>query len=709
VGVKRGKQPISVTHPDLAKQADGWDPDEFTAHSHNKVSWKCTCGHTWERVIRDRARNQKSIEGADCPRCNSLARKFPEIAREAYGWDPNEFSAKSGLKLEWKCSVGHIYASQISNRTNGSNCPVCIGRKILPGFNDLRTTHPDIASELVNENPTNVSKGTKKKFEWKCRKGHIFLATVYNRTAGYGCPYCSGNKVLDGFNDLKTTHPVIAQELQDVDPRTISMGTHRKLKWKCSKGHIYLNTVNARTSQNQNCPFCSGKQVLAGFNDIATTHPELASQIYEGNAEHVTRGSKQVFTWRCELGHMYKVSIGERAGKNRGCPYCAGKKVLSGFNDLLTTHPELAGELVGSEGNKVSKGSGKKLEWKCLLGHEYVATVASRTLGSGCPICAGDKVLAGFNDLETTHPAIAAELLNGDPREVSKGMDKSFLWACPTGHSYSAPVKNRVSNQNCPYCAGKAVLKGFNDLATTHPEIASELIDGDPTKISKGSVKSYKWKCSLGHIYASKVNTRTTGPSCPYCSGNKVLEGFNDLLTTFPEIAKELVDVDPRTISRGSIRKCKWKCEFGHTWTTSPNSRTNHATPSGCPTCTIYGYDPNKDGWLYFMEHESFGYLQIGITNFPEDRLKHHRKFGWELLQLRGPMDGQLTANWETSILRMLRAKNAQMGPGKSDMDKISKADSKAFVGTEMWLRASFQANSINELMRLTEEFEADN
>jgi len=26
-----------------------------------------------------------------------------------------------------------------------------------------------------------------------------------------------------------------------------------------------------------------------------------------------------------------------------------------------------------------------------------------------------------------------------------------------------------------------------------------------------------------------------------------------------------------------------------------------------------------------------------------------------------------------------------------------------------MWLRASFHANSINELMRLTEEFEADN
>jgi hypothetical protein len=128
---------------------------------------------------------------------------------------------------------------------------------------------------------------------------------------------------------------------------------------------------------------------------------------------------------------------------------------------------------------------------------------------------------------------------------------------------------------------------------------------------------------------------------------------------------------------------------------------------SGCPSCAQSGFDPNKDGWLYFMEHERLGYLQIGITNSPEDRLKRHTKFGWELLQLRGPMDGHLTANWETSILRMLRAKNAQMGPGKAEINKISKADSKAYVGTEMWLKESFQVNSISELMRLTEEFES--
>ena len=98
---KKGTQPLSVTHPELAKEADGWDPSIFTAGSHSKVTWVCGCGYRWERVIRIRVKSQKSDEASGCPRCNSLAAKFPDIAKEAYGWDPNEFSSKSGVKIKW--------------------------------------------------------------------------------------------------------------------------------------------------------------------------------------------------------------------------------------------------------------------------------------------------------------------------------------------------------------------------------------------------------------------------------------------------------------------------------------------------------------------------------------------------------------------------------------------------------------------------------
>jgi hypothetical protein len=106
------------------------------------------------------------------------------------------------------------------------------------------------------------------------------------------------------------------------------------------------------------------------------------------------------------------------------------------------------------------------------------------------------------------------------------------------------------------------------------------------------------------------------------------------------------------------------------------------------------------------MEHERLGYLQIGITNFPNNLLQIHQKDGWELLELRGPMDGYLASDWETAILKMLRSNKVQMGPAKSDLNKKGIIKQVSFIGTEMWVQSSFSVKSIRELMKLTEEFE---
>ena len=60
--------------------------------------------------------------------------------------------------------------------------------------------------------------------------------------------------------------------------------------------------------------------------------------------------------------------------------------------------------------------------------------------------------------------------------------------------------------------------------------------------------------------------------------------------------------------------------------------------------------------------------LQVGITNDPETRLATHRRSGWEPRDLRGPMDGPLAQEWESSILRMLRSSGVELTPsGVSD------------------------------------------
>jgi hypothetical protein len=125
------------------------------------------------------------------------------------------------------------------------------------------------------------------------------------------------------------------------------------------------------------------------------------------------------------------------------------------------------------------------------------------------------------------------------------------------------------------------------------------------------------------------------------------------------------------------------------------NSRTRG---SGCPSCAKTGFDPNEDGFLYFLSHQKWEMFQIGITNNPDKRLSQHKKLGWTVLEFRGPTDGHLIQQWETAILRMLKAKGADLSN-----EKIAGK----FDGySEAWSKSTFEVKSIKDLMRLTEEFE---
>jgi hypothetical protein len=84
------------------------------------------------------------------------------------------------------------------------------------------------------------------------------------------------------------------------------------------------------------------------------------------------------------------------------------------------------------------------------------------------------------------------------------------------------------------------------------------------------------------------ISGRTaSGYNCHYCSNTKVLVGFNDLLTRFPEIAKEWhptknIDI-PENISSRNSKKAWWIGKCGHEWEASIKQRTT--INSGCPIC----------------------------------------------------------------------------------------------------------------------------
>ena len=429
--------------------------------------------------------------------------------------------------------------------------------------------------------------------------------------------------------------------------------------------------------------------------NLLITHPELAAQADGWDPSTVSRGSDRKLQWKCPVGHTWNATVSSRTSLNLGCPICSGQRVLAGFNDLATTHPNLVPLIVRGDPKAVSRGSRVKFTWRCDLGHTFDSSVSNVIHGKWCPYCAGQKVLKGFNDFATKYPELAAEADGWDPATKTFGTGEKLRWRCQRGHQYLAGPNSRGQGRGCPYCANRLLLPGFNDLLTTHPFMAAEADGWDPTCVLMGTTKRLPWKCALGHHWSVSHASRVSRNSgCPTCAGLIVKKGFNDLATKFPEVAAEADGWDPSTVAPVTAKKMKWKCPEGHKWTAKVSSRTNMG--AGCPTCSKAGFDPNEEGWLYFMSHDQWDMYQIGITNFPDKRLTTHKRLGWNVEEVRGPMDGHLTRDLETGMLRILRRNNATFA---------NKAGGAIFDGwTESWLMNGSPVCSLDELLRLLYE-----
>lgn len=206
-------------------------------------------------------------------------------------------------------------------------------------------------------------------------------------------------------------------------------------------------------------------------------------------------------------------------------------------NSLERKSPNIATEWHPTKNGKlrpdmVSYGSKKKVWWLGKCGHEWQATVDSRSRGNGCPICANQQLLVGFNDLATVSPNVAREwhpTKNGslEPTMVSPKANKKVWWLGKCGHEWEALISSRTNGRGCPYCSNKAILPGFNDLETINPELASEwhpVKNGSLTasSVSPKSSKKVWWLGKCGHEWQATVNDRANGTGCPVCRRKKL-------------------------------------------------------------------------------------------------------------------------------------------------------------------------------------------
>lgn len=327
---------------------------------------------------------------------------------------PEKVSAGSSKrKINWICSAGHEWVSSVVNQSKKKEpCGICPPVDIDLQGKDLATCFPDIAAQWhPTKNPVGpdmVSYGSKKKYWWIDSLGHDWEATVTARTsANQGCPYCSGNRILVGFNDLVTTNPEIIPELHPtlngaLLATEITRGSNTPIWWIDALGHEWKAAPNARLYRKQGCPFCSGQRVLAGFNDLATKTPELIAEWDFSkntiNPTEVTSGSTTKIWWICKNSHSWEAGVGER--KKYGCGECAKenagktKRIPKNGSDLASQNPFFASQWHPTKNGEntpetVNAGSSMYAWWLCHKGHEWEAKLSDRRFyNTGCPVCA---------------------------------------------------------------------------------------------------------------------------------------------------------------------------------------------------------------------------------------------------------------------------------------------------------------------------------
>ncbi len=557
-------------YPNLIAEWD-WSKNPYSPSNVSRGSpkicwWICSkCGHQWKTPAYSRT------AGYGCPECakksrgaarmktfaqrNNFAKLYPEIAKE---WHPskngelsaNDVSVSSNVRAWWLCSFcGHEWKTTVNHRTSENNgCPKCsrargnLNRvKKVASKNNLvarfpflmEEWHPSKNGEL---NPKDLPAGSGVKVWWLCSFcGHEWKTTVLHRTSGQGCPRCM--RAQTSFAEQLIFY-YVSQVFPDAinrykDEFEFDIYIPKKKTAIEYDGTYYHSSAKSLTRDNLKDQYCRENGIrLIRFRSCELPKTEFAT-IISLMENQLTENLYQLFEL-LSITDVPDIDINRDSLKIH--QQFKQKRIE---NSVAHNAPHLMKEWnYEKNGNlspfSVAAYSNVKVWWICkACGYEWRSDPAHRSSGRNCPVCSGRVVEKGKNDLETLCPELVKQWDYEKNKEVLPSQftinsNKKVWWRCQEyNHSWQATICERTRKgkaTNCPYCGNKKVLEGFNDLATTHPNVArtwhGEKNQGiTPKEVTYGSSKKVWWLCEkCGYEWEALIYSRTKGTGCPKCA-----------------------------------------------------------------------------------------------------------------------------------------------------------------------------------------------
>lgn len=507
------------------------------------------------------------------------------------GITPQTLHLSSPDVCRWRCSVAeckHAWETRFQFRARSikpTGCPECWNRRNRvpsPG-ESLADIDPVLAKQFrrnldrPDRGPTNLLPQSHDRCEWECNRGHLWEATVANRTNGRGCSDCTGHgrtsfecnvaMLVEAASGLvvKLDHrlrlPGRREDRFDLFLPVPEPGLLIDLdpEWTHGRpGSLERDTAKAEAARAAGLVFerVRGRGLPAipihGFPHFEAG-PGVVPEEWSEAVGLVLRSHG--LPWK-KLTSA-EVTAAFTKGAQLWQDVVAGPTVTA-----LDVAPHLAREFVenltnpGRDLDRMPPGCNDVCSWKCQepdCGFEWSIGLDVRVLaGRGCRKCgykrmatAKSRPLPG-ESLGEVNPTLAAELVEVVDHpdltafDLRPNANKICLWQCPhsdCGHRYKAPLNRRMSQSSgCPKCSRKRTLAGRTrpkpgkSLHDRHPDVAAEFVEviGEPAltpaDLRPSSVKLCSWRClapGCGGRWEATPDQRTrrggTGKPCPQC------------------------------------------------------------------------------------------------------------------------------------------------------------------------------------------------
>lgn len=486
-------------------------------------------------------------------------------------------------KLQIRCEKGHNWKPWLGNIKRGKWCPICgiekRAKSQANGIEDCQMLAKKRSGLCLSKTYKNV--GTP--IRWQCKNGHRWYAPyrqvkgTKNR-AGTWCPKCNSKK-LRNITYART----IAKELGWVCLSNVYVNYNEKMKWKCSFGHEFEQSL-AKAVSRKKCPKCNinfGEEILRFFLESIFEKP------FPKVRPNFLKIKKGVFLELDGYNEKLKIAFehhglqhykfNERFHKNKK-DFTLRKKVdklkakLCRQNGVrLLTIPSIpeitkvndVGNLLNSEFNRLKIPFNVKKIPKTIELHNFQSHKKIKELNSVAQ-SRGGKLLS----------------------KTYLGSEHPLKWMCKVRHNWYATPENIVGSKSkkgtwCPDCRNisrsvnqRSSIEDMKDLAFTRNGFClSKKYVNARTKL--------KWKCSEMHIWEAVPNAIQQGSWCPYCAGKIVsIDTINTWAKKFGGACKS------KEYLRNSL-KLRWSCKNNHVWDMALNKMQRRVKESKywCSEC----------------------------------------------------------------------------------------------------------------------------